>query len=239
MRIDPWTVAPGRAAGVNQIGRGHVGDDEVLTLVFRASVGEKESEDRIQIHGAPAFDLRIPGGVNGDIGTCSIVTNAIPVVIDALPGLRTMRVHGTAATALGPHVVAAVVGPDVHFVAAAERAAIPVDQVEGLPPPGLLGSSRDRSTTPVLGREVPPSPPKVDGPGDAGPPGPNLARRIVRGALVLHLRGGATKISEGMQYGGGASLVLGPVNLSGAAGVVKGDLSDTVMAQFGLSFGNR
>jgi len=55
----------------------------------------------------------------------------------------------------------------------------------------------------------------------------------------LQLRAGATKISDGMQYGGGASLVLGTVNLSGAAGMVKGDLSDTVLAQFGLSIGNR
>ena len=55
----------------------------------------------------------------------------------------------------------------------------------------------------------------------------------------LHLRGGATKISEGMQYGGGTSLVLGPVNLSGGIGYITGDLSDTVLAQFGISFGHR
>lgn len=55
----------------------------------------------------------------------------------------------------------------------------------------------------------------------------------------LHLRGGLTKISEGMQYGGGASLVLGPVNLSGAMGLRKGEFSDTVITQVGLSFGNR
>ena len=55
----------------------------------------------------------------------------------------------------------------------------------------------------------------------------------------LYLRGGLTKISEGMQYGGGASLVLGPVNLSAATGLRKGALSDTVISQFGLSFGNR
>jgi hypothetical protein len=46
-------------------------------------------------------------------------------------------------------------------------------------------------------------------------------------------------MTDGMQYGGGTSLVLGPVNLSGAVGLQKTDLSDTVMAQFGLSFGNR
>jgi hypothetical protein len=58
-------------------------------------------------------------------------------------------------------------------------------------------------------------------------------------AGFLHLRGGLTKMTDGMQYGGGTSLVLGPVNLSGAVGLQKSDLSDTVMAQFGLSFGNR
>ena len=85
-----WTVSPGIAVGVNQTGRGYVGDDEVLTLEFRAAVGQKEPADRIWIDGVPEVNLVIPGGVNGDVATCSIVANAIPVVIDAPPGLRTM-----------------------------------------------------------------------------------------------------------------------------------------------------
>ncbi len=60
-----------------------------------------------------------------------------------------------------------------------------------------------------------------------------------RGLKVLHLRGGAAIITDGVQYGGGASLVLGPINLSVAVGAQTGDLNDTVFGQFTLSFGNR
>ena len=85
-----WAVQPGMATGVSQTGRGYVDGEEVLTLVFRATVGEKEPRDRVRIEGTPEIDLTIPGGINGDIATCAIITNAIPVVMDAPPGLRTM-----------------------------------------------------------------------------------------------------------------------------------------------------
>jgi hypothetical protein len=60
-----------------------------------------------------------------------------------------------------------------------------------------------------------------------------------RGLKVLHLRGGAAVITDGIQFGGGASLVLGPVNLSFAGAIQQGDLEDTNIAQFTLSFGGR
>ncbi|MCE2433520.1 MAG: hypothetical protein J4F29_11455, partial [Candidatus Latescibacteria bacterium] len=49
-----------------------------------------ESQERIQINGTPAYDLIIPGGINGDIATCAVIANAIPIVASAAPGLRTM-----------------------------------------------------------------------------------------------------------------------------------------------------
>jgi hypothetical protein len=60
-----------------------------------------------------------------------------------------------------------------------------------------------------------------------------------RGLRILHLRAGAAVITDGIQYSGGASLVLGPVNLSAAAAVRTGDLGEVVLEQFALSFGNR
>jgi F plasmid transfer operon, TraF, protein len=60
-----------------------------------------------------------------------------------------------------------------------------------------------------------------------------------RGLRVLHLRGGAAVVTDGIQYSGGASLVLGPINLSAAVAAQKGDLDDTVFGQFTLSFGGR
>jgi hypothetical protein len=58
-------------------------------------------------------------------------------------------------------------------------------------------------------------------------------------AGFIHLRAGLAKISDGMQYGGGLSLVLGPVNLSLAGGLQKGDERDAAMSQFVFSFGGR
>ena len=84
------TIEPGKALGVNQIGRGYLYSDEVITLVFRASIGELEPRDRIVIHGNPDIDMVINKGVNGDTATCAIIVNAIPVVIRSQPGLRTM-----------------------------------------------------------------------------------------------------------------------------------------------------
>jgi 4-hydroxy-tetrahydrodipicolinate reductase len=35
--------------------------------------------------------MKIAGGVHGDVATASIAVNSIPKVVDADPGLRTMR----------------------------------------------------------------------------------------------------------------------------------------------------
>ncbi len=59
-----------------------------------------------------------------------------------------------------------------------------------------------------------------------------------RGISLLPLRVGAALITDGVQLGGGASLVLGPVNLSFAGAVRTGNLEDTTIAMFGLSFGS-
>jgi 4-hydroxy-tetrahydrodipicolinate reductase len=83
-------IEQGRALGVNQIGRGYVRGEEVITLIFRATLGELEPGDRILVEGSPNIDMVIKEGVNGDTATCAIIVNAIPVVIEALPGLRTM-----------------------------------------------------------------------------------------------------------------------------------------------------
>ena len=83
-------IRKGMARGVEQFGRGYVGKKEVITLHFRAAVGEAESYDTIEIKGEPNMVSRIAGGVNGDIATCAIVLNAVRSVIAAQPGLKTM-----------------------------------------------------------------------------------------------------------------------------------------------------
>ncbi|MHC4118624.1 MAG: NAD(P)H-dependent amine dehydrogenase family protein, partial [Planctomycetota bacterium] len=58
-------ISRGMARGVHQVGRGFAGDDEVITLNFRAAVGEPESYDKVRIDGEPVIESRIAGGVNG------------------------------------------------------------------------------------------------------------------------------------------------------------------------------
>ena len=76
--------------GVHQVGRGFVGECEVITLNFMAAVGKPESYDQVHIDGEPVIHSRIAGGVNGDIATCAITLNAIRSVLASSPGLKTM-----------------------------------------------------------------------------------------------------------------------------------------------------
>lgn len=90
LRTEFLTVEPGQAAGVSQIGRAYCKGEEVISLIFRAAVGETDPHERIAITGTPDIEMTIPNGINGDVATCAIIANAIPVVINARPGLRTM-----------------------------------------------------------------------------------------------------------------------------------------------------
>ncbi len=83
-------IEKGRVLGVQQTGRGLSKGKELITLLFKAAAGVSESYDRIFIKGIPEIDSTIRNGVNGDTATCAIVTNAIPAVLRAAPGLRTM-----------------------------------------------------------------------------------------------------------------------------------------------------
>ncbi|MHC4741320.1 MAG: NAD(P)H-dependent amine dehydrogenase family protein, partial [Planctomycetota bacterium] len=74
-------ISKGMARGVHQVGKGFVGEREVITLTFKAAVGEPESYERILIEGEPEIDSRIAGGVNGDIATCAITLNMVRPVL--------------------------------------------------------------------------------------------------------------------------------------------------------------
>ncbi len=90
IKTDAMVIPAGFAAGVQQIGKGWVGDDEKITLHFRAAVGEPESFDRVEIQGEPNISSTIKDGVNGDVATCAIVLNALKQILRVQPGLRTM-----------------------------------------------------------------------------------------------------------------------------------------------------
>jgi len=83
-------ISKGMACGVHQVGRGFIGENEVITLNFIAAVGEREPYEEVHIDGEPAIQSKISGGVNGDIATCAITINAVRSVLAAAPGLKTM-----------------------------------------------------------------------------------------------------------------------------------------------------
>lgn len=58
----------------------------------------------------------------------------------------------------------------------------------------------------------------------------------LRTVSVLPLRAHLARITDGFQFGGGASLILGPVHLSGAVAMQTGDLRDATLGMVSLSF---
>ena len=84
-------VDPGYVSGIIQDGVGYVDGKPRITLHLEAYLGAPESYDSVDIEGVPAIHSRIEGGVHGDLATASMAINSIPKVIDARPGLRTMR----------------------------------------------------------------------------------------------------------------------------------------------------
>lgn len=85
------TVKPGQVAGVKQTGRGFKDGQELITLDFQAYLGARESYDAVYITGTPNLEVVIKGGTHGDIATAAIMVNAAHRVIEAPPGLITMK----------------------------------------------------------------------------------------------------------------------------------------------------
>jgi 2,4-diaminopentanoate dehydrogenase len=84
-------VDPGYVAGISQEGVGYVGDEPKIRLQLDAYLGAPESFDSVLIDGSPRLYSKVQGGIHGDIATASMTVNAIPHVLTAAPGLRTMR----------------------------------------------------------------------------------------------------------------------------------------------------
>lgn len=84
-------IRAGCAAGVRQTAHGwNAAGEEVVTMEFVASIGQPGPHDRVVIEGEPRIDLRIEGGVHGDVATSAITLNAIDSLLVAAPGLHTM-----------------------------------------------------------------------------------------------------------------------------------------------------
>jgi 4-hydroxy-tetrahydrodipicolinate reductase len=84
-------VKPDQVGGIRQLARGIRRGKEVITLDLQAYVGAEEEYDSIIIEGTPSIHGKISPGVHGDLATVAIVVNSIPKVINAEPGLMTMK----------------------------------------------------------------------------------------------------------------------------------------------------
>jgi 4-hydroxy-tetrahydrodipicolinate reductase len=84
------SVAAGQVAGIHQWAHGIVDGRQRLRLDWRTAVGIEETYDAVQIDGAPPIDMVIRGGIHGDLATATLVMRAVPSVVAARPGLRTV-----------------------------------------------------------------------------------------------------------------------------------------------------
>jgi 2,4-diaminopentanoate dehydrogenase len=84
-------VAPGQVAGIHQIARGKAAGKEKIVLELKMYAGAKRPADTVELRGEPNASLTIPGGLHGDTSTAALVVNAIPAILAAPAGLRTVR----------------------------------------------------------------------------------------------------------------------------------------------------
>jgi 2,4-diaminopentanoate dehydrogenase len=84
-------VAVGQVAGVHQIARGVTEGEAKIFMELRMYVGAKQPADTIELRGEPNLTLTIPGGTHGDVATAAVAVNAIPAILAAPAGLRTVR----------------------------------------------------------------------------------------------------------------------------------------------------
>jgi hypothetical protein len=85
------TVPAGRVCGIIQDGVGYRKGVPVIKLHMEAYLGAPESYDAVRVTGNPPLNMKLAGGVHGDVATASITVNSIPKVLRAPPGVRTMR----------------------------------------------------------------------------------------------------------------------------------------------------
>jgi len=88
-------VEPGQVAGCRHIGKGIINGDVKIELVHPQQIHPElenvKTGDFIQIEGDPNLSMEIKPEIPGGKGTMAMAVNMIPAVIDAKPGLLTMK----------------------------------------------------------------------------------------------------------------------------------------------------
>ncbi len=85
------TIEKGNVVGLKSRSIGAKGGNTFITLEFVANAAVEHEFDEIRVTGYPNLTQRIEGGVMGDYGTAAMAVNMVPLVINAEPGLFTMK----------------------------------------------------------------------------------------------------------------------------------------------------
>lgn len=92
VKTEYFSVDRGYASGLKQAAVGLIGGRQVLRLDLEMSLGAANPHDSIEIDGKPPVKMVIPGGIQGDVATASIIANCIPAIARSRSvGLLTMR----------------------------------------------------------------------------------------------------------------------------------------------------
>ena len=84
-------IPAGRVAGVRQSAKGLARGKPLIELDFAAYVGSEQEYDLVEIDGTPPVNCKISPCVHGDHGTVAMLVNMVPKVVNAPPGLLTMK----------------------------------------------------------------------------------------------------------------------------------------------------
>ena len=96
------SVRPGQVQGLFQVVTAWEGDRERVRLELAMALkppalpaapaaGGAGGFDQVRIAGEPPVELVVPGGIFGDTATVAAVTNAIPRIVEAPPGLLSVK----------------------------------------------------------------------------------------------------------------------------------------------------
>jgi hypothetical protein len=91
VKTDFFSLKAGDVAGLKHVAEGILKGEKVITLNLRMYIGAEDPRDVVRIVGTPCIRLRIEGGVAGDQATAAVLVNSISTVMNAAPGLVTVK----------------------------------------------------------------------------------------------------------------------------------------------------
>ena len=84
-------VKSGQVAGLRSVAEAVKDGKALVTLDFVAHANVEEPYDSVVLEGDPTIYQKFEGGIDGDKGTVAILVNSVQPVMDADPGLLTMK----------------------------------------------------------------------------------------------------------------------------------------------------